>query len=74
MRRRAGAAVTGLRRRLSPGSSAPPTVPVYFNLLSDAEPLPKTGRVGEQRLLLVQDLAPDAARDGTGCPAGCRGA
>jgi hypothetical protein len=54
MRRRASAAVTGLRRRLSPGSSLPPSVPVYFNLLADAEFWPQTGRVGEQRLLLVQ--------------------
>jgi len=54
MRRRAGAAVTGLRRRLSSSRPASPGVPFFINLLADAELWPKTGRVGEQRLLLVQ--------------------
>lgn len=54
MRRRAGAAVSGLRRGLFSGSPISPSVPVYFNLLPDAELWPKRGRVGEQRLLLVQ--------------------
>ena len=54
MRRRASAAVTGLRKRLSAGSVEPPSVPVFFNLLPEAEMWPKTGRIGEQRLTLVQ--------------------
>lgn len=54
MRRRAGAAVSGLRRGFFAGSPISPSVPVYFNLLADAELWPKRGRVGEQRLLLVQ--------------------
>ncbi|HUF48083.1 MAG TPA: hypothetical protein VMM93_09715 [Vicinamibacterales bacterium] len=54
MRRRATAAVSGLRRRLTPGQAGAPSVPIFFNLLPDAEPWPKAGRVGEQRLMLVQ--------------------
>jgi hypothetical protein len=46
--------VTGLRKRLSAGTIEPPSVPVFFNLLPEAEMWPKTGRIGEQRLTLVQ--------------------
>jgi hypothetical protein len=68
MRRRATSAVSGLRRRLTPRSSHKPTVPFFLNLLPDAELWPTTGRIGEQRLKLVQywrqmqlDMAPDTS-------------
>jgi len=69
MRRQTTAAMAGLRRRLSPPVEGP-TVAIAFNLLPDAVPGSPGGRIGEQRLLLVQywrqmqsDIASKAGRD-----------